>query len=516
MTIRRVAAPVSLALAALSCSDGDLAPQSKGTVDAAQTGEDARPTGSPAPSDARASSAEAADDGGQDAGAPISCTSTTVDHAASCPGACAIVDDVAVTCNGIFGGVGRVAPAPDATWLATGWKGSGDTLESEPAVFRIAQGQARLEDGVPAPYAVYAPITLALSPDGEPCLAADVTLGPEIPDADAIGAVEFLTHDGSGWASSIITMPIGMDVIDMEVGTDGTPHVWMSGAGPTVHATRDEAGTWSIATAPTVAGGGDTRFTLALDGDPASFDIVFPQAPGDYGDPGQLTVMTGGVETALGSPFSPTSPFTQPFSVTHAISPAAASSAAQLGAAYQGSDGIHVAWLEGQGSTDVSVAGTARPDLQCTGPYDGGCPGPCHETAVGVENNSFALSWTADGTGWLAYVVTHYDKQVHFTVSVPCSSPDGCDPTPGCGEWVDSDNTLYMLHLARVPFDGTPAHDVLSVPVASPNIANAPSRTVDARAFGTNLAIGIGTIDATNRPSIRVMRIDTLQFAADM
>ncbi len=175
--------------------------------------------------------------------------------------------------------------------------------------------------------------------------------------------------------------------------------------------------------------------------------------------------------------------------------------------------------MQSPAPTTIDVPSSAPPPFDCTSLYDGGCPGPCHETAVGAEHGSFALARTADGTGWLAYVVTHYDQQLHFTLATPCADPVGCDPEPRCNRWVDADATSYVLHLARVPAGGGLASDVISVPVASPVIASLDGltgvRTLDVRGFGTNLAVGIETTDSSGNVSARVLRIDTTRFSGD-
>jgi hypothetical protein len=454
----------------------------------------------------------------EDVSVPLACTSTSVDHAASCAnGACAIVEDVDVTCNGIFASAGiRVAPAPDVTWLATSWTGRQDTLGDQMALFRIAQGQAVYDDSVPAVLAAYAPIELALSPDGEPNVAATVTLRFGTQDAAGLGSDAFLSHGASGWAQpSFLTVPDGETMLGMDVGSDGVPHVWMSGYGPTYHhATRNPAGAWSIAPASLVGGGGFIQFTLTRDNEPAAFDFV-AQTNGYPGYPWDLETLIGGTQTVLGGQLMPAATW---FSVTHAISPSAGLSAPQLGAAFQVSDGVGVAWLTGSGVQVASVPGTAPPVFGCTATYNNGCPGPCHETAVGVENGSFALAWTADGIGWLAYVVTHYDKQEHFTLAPPCPPDPGCGGQTLCSTWTDTDATFYELHLARVPFDGTPASDVMTVPLAGPSASGLGdgARTLDARAFGTSLAVGILLNGFRAGGSARVLRIDTTRFAADM
>jgi hypothetical protein len=513
----------SLGAGGLACSGGGIASPSALVGDAGASRDAA--SGGPGPSAASdASGGSPADDGEAAASVPLACTSTPVDHSAGCPGSsCPIVDDVAVTCNSLAGvGALRVAPGPEVTWMATSTAGQVDGIGTgQLQVFRIAQGRASREDGIPEPESMWYPIVLALSPDGEPSVAVAETLRFGTSQQVGLGADVFLSHGASGWTSSTITTPDANTLLGMEIGTDGLPHAWMSGPGPVYfHATRNGAGTWTMEPAPLVPmGAGYTEFTLTADNQPAALDFV-PASTSYPGYPWQLTTLVGGVETALGSPLEPTGPFNEEYSVTYGIMPAAApSSGPRLGAAYQGSDGIHVAWMQSPAPTTVGVPSSTPPAFDCTSQYDGGCPGPCHETAVGVENRWFALAWTADGTGWLAYVVTHYDKQLHFTLDPPCTNVESCGLGPECSEWVDADATSYVLHLARVPSGGGLASDVLSVPVASPVIASLDGvsgvRTLDARGFGTNLAIGILTGDSSGNGTARVLRIDTTQFSGD-
>src|SRR5262249_32060729 len=99
--------------------------------------------------------------GSTSSGAPAHCTWTKKTSNAACPsGPCPIVLDEELTCddaNLAWRGL-RVAPAPDATWLAT--PSSGDRL-----VYRITATGEERQDGVPQDFAGRE-ISLAMGPDG--------------------------------------------------------------------------------------------------------------------------------------------------------------------------------------------------------------------------------------------------------------------------------------------------------------------------------------------------------------
>jgi hypothetical protein len=192
-------------------------------------------------------------------------------------------------------------------------------------------------------------------------------------------------------------------------------------------------------------------------------------------------------------------------------------------------DGVHVVgeWIAAP-EVEIDVAGAAPPTFVC--PYVGSfdetpCVGTCHEGGSGpYPQHSYALAWTADGTAWLAYVVTRLDQDYTFLYD----TTDARDPR--CRLALMTDSSTATLHLARVRLDGSPPDDVLTVPIDPPSDfvggelwtpdggGCVDIRNVDVRGFGTDLAVGVHTerfdqYDATSpTSSIRVLRIDTTKL----
>ena len=182
-------------------------------------------------------------------------------------------------------------------------------------------------------------------------------------------------------------------------------------------------------------------------------------------------------------------------------------------------DGIHVAGLGAQGWTETVIPSTLPLRPSCA-PPSVGCPAmPCHETGAGVspgvdgqgESASVGLAWTVDGAAWLAYAIVRNDEQVHFVLTN--NEIDECLAT------IDSGGPSWEVHVARVPLDGTTIKEILRLPV--PPIEGFPAgyianqaqaktaRFFDLKVFGTDLALGFRTRDASGAGTVRVLRIDT-------
>lgn len=232
------------------------------------------------------------------------------------------------------------------------------------------------------------------------------------------------------------------------------------------------------------------HFTLGADGSVVSLTLVGAQ----------LHALVGGADRTVGSPFSlSTSPS---YAVTPAPAPAAPTGAL-FAVALADAPGIRVVAEQASApETEVPVPGTAPPTLTCPTPTAfSECSGFCHETGAGMETGAYALAWTDDGVAWLAYVVTQLDQQVGFTLM-----GQGDGPPPYCARGVVTDASKATLHLVRVALDGTAPKEVLSMPIQRPAVSGA--NFVDARGFGTDLAIGV-TTGWADPFAVRVLRVDT-------
>ena len=450
---------------------------------------------------------------------PPTCTWTAGDHASQCPTMpCPIVEDVNVTCTDAhFASPGlRVAPAPGVTWLVT-------SSQNASYAFSIAGGQGTPRPGLPANFA-YETLALALSPDGQPVLATGTqdyvtTLG----DAGQINItgenssqLESLGPDG--WHGTLIEpLPNGDPVVGLEVARDGTPNVWTGEPPPHGYerATVNDAGAASTEAPVPSNGVGQNLFTLARDGAPVSFDRTLTGPT--TAQTAQLHALVDGVDYPLD-----TVPGSGSYAVAHPPSPSQPAAGPRAAAAILEGDGIHVAGLGGQGWTETVIPSTLPFVQTCLPTSDLGCPAmPCHETAAGVlptantrgEAISIGLAWTDDGVAWLAYVAIQIDEQIQYA-----SQSHGA-----CAETVASGGASYAVHVVRVPLDGSPAREILRLPVppivgATGYTANSAqertARFFDARAFGTDLALGFRTVDASGVTAVRVLRIDTTAVTA--
>ena len=412
-------------------------------------------------------------------------------------GACPIKLDVELRCNDTeFGAPGlRVAPAAGATWLAT-------ASSNEPDVYRIdgADGGVARQDGVPQTFA-RTTIALALADDSTVHLATDTTTQPNY-----AGGATWASLANGAWTSSLVfdRSDKYVPVVDLEVGADGAPRVWVVTDAPNAYTLFTGAGDggWASSNAAVPAAGSGNRFTLARDG-----SIVSLAFETDATGASQLHALVNGADRLMGSTTSLGVPL---YAVTPAPAPTAPASGALFAVATAHTDGVRVAWLDSTGGGEVTVGGTAPPVMTCAVPSGvTTCPGPCHETAVGMESGAFALAWTSDGVAWLAYAVTAFDQQIGYSLQG--------DPGLGtCVGNVQSDSSTATLHLARVALDGTTApKDVMTMPVERPGNGdvfgdlNASVRFIDARGFGSSLALGLRTGLVGSPSAIRVLRLET-------
>jgi hypothetical protein len=460
---------------------------------------------------------------------PVTCTWTPGEHASACPTTtCPIVEDVNVTCtDDHFSWPGlRVAPAPTATWLIT-------ASQNERYAFSIQNGSGTRSQGLPDDFADQT-MWLALSPEGQPVVATDTQRFVNAPDGGyvAVGGTQYEALGPQGWLGWVVQpAPGAAPVVGLQVASDGTPNVWV-GAPPRYQRVVPGDGGSIVQSAPVPGnnlGLGDNRFTLARNGEPVSFDIVASPGPGVM-PPFQLHAFFSGVDRPIGAADVDGSTGIGPYTVADFPAPSQPDAGALAAAAILEGDGVHVAWLDATSWAETVVPSTAPFAFTCVVPPNTPCPSDvCHETGSGTlvqsngqgDSETFALARTSDGVAWLAYLVTQYDEQVRYAPAVPTSSSSGGGDE--CATVVDSGGSSRTLHVARIPLDGSPSSDVLTLPVANPgafaNGYNANSaeavtaRLFDARAFGTDLAIGFQTTSNSGADTVRVLRIDTTLLA---
>ncbi len=441
------------------------------------------------------------------ASAVRACTWTPGDHASACPTSpCPIVEDVSVTCaDGRFAQPGlRVAPAPGATWLIT-------ASANDRYAFAIHDGQGIQQPGLPL-YFANTTLSLALSLGGEPSVATDPWWS--MTEAGIASGTQYEALGPDGWVGWLAQSPGAPGPLaGFQVGADGIPDLWIGG--DTFQQVTEVGGASAFADAPLPAGDiAFPHFTLARDGEPVSLQFTSP----DAGQSPQLHALLGGIDRPVGAALTGASE--APYSVADFPSPSPATGALTA-VALQGADGIHVAWLDAQGSAETVIPSTPALVQACPSialGNDGACPsGLCHETATGLiphwnmygDLRSFALAWTSDGVAWLAYVRTQVDAEDHYVLG-------GNGEEVGCTPTADSSSVSTVLHVVRVSLDGSPPVDVLSLSI-SPVSEDYPGNSVDAglaryfdaQASGTDLAIAFRSVDASDVGTVRVLRIDT-------
>ncbi len=445
---------------------------------------------------------------GGDAGTmPVACAWTPQTSNATCPaGPCPIGLDEVLTCQDTeFAAPGlRVAPAPDATWLAT-------SSTNDREVYRLTASGEERQDGVPAAY-LRTTIALALAPDGTVHLGADTTLPVNTPQGlTYVGGVVHATRTAAGvWSSSEVygNSDKYAPLVDLEVSAAGAPGLWIVTDAPDAYslATPSAQGdAWTLTSAPVPEAGAWNRFTRsAADGSTVSLAIEAP--PSGY----QLHALVGGADRDVGSPFS--GPGLWLMAVTPAEAPTS-SSGPLFAVALEAEDGIHVVGEPGSGpEVESLVPGTLPLAGSCVAPGDlTACTGSCHSTGTGLEDGAYALARTDDGNVWLAYVVTALDQTIDWSVQG--------DPGAGfCAGDVGKDSSQGTLHLVRVPADGSAPAEVLAMPIDRPGGQDAFSdlnqsvRFVDARGFGTDLAVGVRTGWVGGPFAVRVLRLDTTRL----
>jgi len=379
----------------------------------------------------------------------------------------------------------RVAATQSATWMAT----AGEETRYLISVDRM--GEATQLDVLPKEF-IRKEILIAAAPDGTLHVMADATQEP-----DFSGGLMHMS-DKTGWVPSIVyDGPVMVPVVDIDVAADGTPSVWFEGVTPGMGRATPAGDGWSIE--PVVVTSSWTHFALTTDGAPLVAAM---------GNDSQLSVLVDGQRRPLGRPItgdayseyvlSPAPPGPDPDGPRYAV-------------ALQDTDNVRVAWPVAEGYEESAIPGSAVFAEDCRFGSIPPCAEPCHDRGGGVEPGAVAFARTADGTGWLAFVETRLEQQVSFKET--CSDPRNCY----CAKTVEADASTAVLHLFRVPFDGAPACEALTLPTQRlalrslfSGVAGDASRAIDMRAHGAELALGLRTQSSEDgERTVRLLRIDT-------
>ena len=406
------------------------------------------------------------------------------DHAAVCRGrGCPIALDLEIRCfDRDFASRGMsIAPTPDATWLAAG-------SFHTPMLFRADAGGVESIAGVVDEY-TDTTLLMTQGPDGAPHIAVDAVgdLGPG-------GELRHLALVDGAWTDEVMVAADHLLwLIDVDVDSQGRVHAFFDESLATDYSVAIlNGGTWT--THKLAAPGPWVHFVLGPDDEEIGLS-----APDQ-----QLQAFIGDQTVALGSPLPE-------FGVQYQA--ATGAPGPTLAAALQLGDALELAWWPDPAAVavaDTPAVGDACSGVDADGPDDT-CPGPCHDDAVGMFPDAFSFTRTADGVGWLAWIITHRDRDAHYQLSE-------LEGDPFCLSILDRDDSFGVLHLARIAFAGPPV-EVLTLSVSDvagylyeDGYVNRRSPVV-LTAFGTDLALALRLVGdeapSQELPYARVLRIDT-------
>ena len=154
------------------------------------------------------------------------------------------------------------------------------------------------------------------------------------------------------------------------------------------------------------------------------------------------------------------------------------------------------------------VLGTSVLARKCEAQAVENCPEICYEDDEGVAPGAFSLARTADGSVWIAYAYVTYDETWNFELVDDGAGGEVCEG--GRSE----DLSTAELFLTKVPTDGTVQRTAFTIeiePPASDLLAESPNsvRSLDLRAQGDHLALGLVTQRGDEDPVVRVLSVDT-------
>ncbi len=437
---------------------------------------------------------------------PAVCVVTPGDHTmAVCDGGvCPIGNDVELRCDGYnFAAPGvHAAATPDAMWLATAG-------EAEPMMYRVTAGDVAERIAVPPGFARQT-IHLATGPQGDLHVATQVGL-----DENLQSNVIYLSEAG-GFAEQVVhTKDGGAPIAGFQVGPDGMPRLFVfDGPDSYSEAASDGKGGWTLTPVTILDGGyGTPRFGRDAQDRLLAADIrevkglyrLGVEVDGALVNLGKgLNSLSASQHFVLAPTASPTPPVGPPFA-----------------ALYESAGGIEVGWpLGGDTSDAMKIPGFTQLEVTCNEaefPDEGTpCPGPCHETGLGIEHGTTSFARSPDGLAWATIVTTQLDYTVTYELTREREDAGGAY----CRGTISEDVSTSVLHVIRVTLDDTPPVEVLTLPMARlasedtyAEFANSLIAT-HTHAFADSLAIGLRLRDTEpDRYVARALRIELATLA---
>ncbi len=319
------------------------------------------------------------------------------------------------------------------------------------------------------------------------------------PMVGPVGGIHFLARDGEGgWIHEQLFGPEQRGLKDFELERGGVAHFWyiQEGTSEKHRMTRTGPDEWSAQAEP--AYGGISHDNLGPQNEALRYEYD-EQGPGQW----QLFAFEGDSGEALGAPLSVPDIFYSEYIALPPARPALEGAGPRaMVAAFRHEEGIHVL---GSGGYDVAIPGTEQLDPTCeAGPE---CAGTCNETGGGIEESDFAAARAADGSVWVGWVKGELDQELSWYEE--CDE-FGCY----CSREIESDASVYILHLARVD-PGGEVEEVTSMEV-SPLMTNTGydnyvTRAIDMRAFGDRLAVGLRVGVHPEQARLHLLEIDIAQ-----
>lgn len=421
----------------------------------------------------------AGDPTGDSGGASASCawTATEVDHSADCPdGDCPITEDLTLACADEGFGAHGVRVASDGSVAYAVVPTAVETLP-----WSVDGGSATWL-GDPATGLSGSPV-LALAEDGVLNLV------------DATDGISLHARAGDAWSTYAVGS--GSEVLGLEYGADGALWVW-SGDGTDFALRVGAEDSWLAETAAVPADSDYEQFAVGPGDERISTALVY------NGNGWTPTHLIDSVEGVLGDQEVADTPL--PMRVASQATGLSSEELLVFGKQY--TNHILVLWTPSGVVGRSEVLGTSVLVRKCEAQAVENCPEVCFEDDDGVAPGAFSLTRTSDGSVWIAYAYVTYDETWNFELVDDGAGGEVCEG--GRSE----DLSTAELYLVRVPTDGTVQRTAFSVeiePPASDLLAESSSsvRSLDLRAQGDHLALGLVTQRGDEDPVVRVLSVDT-------